>query len=68
MKKELMIRTLQSPINRANIKMKDGFIILFGHDVHIITYNERTFCCDANKILNGINFQYSEVKSIEVFS
>lgn len=66
MKKELMIRTLQSPIQRANIHLKNSSIILFGFDTHIITYNERSFTCSGGGC-NNMSFNYSDVKSIEVF-
>lgn len=66
MKKELLQRLLQSPISRADIKLNDSKIINFGFDVHIITWNERNFTCSGGKD-NNISFNYSNVKSVEVF-
>lgn len=67
MKKELMIKTLQSPISKANIWLTDDRVIQFGFNVHIIIYHSRFFTCDASKEWVGKQIKYSEVESIEVF-
>lgn len=68
MKKDIMIKTLQSPIVHADIKLKDGNIIRFGRDASIIQYQERHFECVGSMNFYGMQFKYSDVASIEVFA
>lgn len=67
MKKSTMIKTLESPISRADIKLKDGQIIFYGFSTQIITYNDRFFTYFIIDSYKNMQTKYSDVKSIEVF-